>query len=196
MRTARPRSSGIPTLNGIDYLEVLDHDAIPLDSPRQQTLLVHCLNSGADRADARERPDHGRRKHHRHHRGVDRRWPSATAGRKPLRKESAYFTALADAANVLVDSHQQAGRLLALHAAAGQQRQRRPRKTPSMSPKRSTGFDPQLAEVEFSFKVECRSDFRLRPATCRLPAGSARAAADQLSGEGLRIVPHASCSTA
>ena len=36
---------GNPILNGIDYLEVLDHDAIPLDSPRQQTLLVHCLNN-------------------------------------------------------------------------------------------------------------------------------------------------------
>ena len=31
-------------LNGIDFLEVLDHDAVGLDSPRQQTLLVHCLN--------------------------------------------------------------------------------------------------------------------------------------------------------
>jgi hypothetical protein len=36
---------GNPILNGIDYLEVLDHDAIPLDSPRQRTLLVHCLNN-------------------------------------------------------------------------------------------------------------------------------------------------------
>ena len=35
---------GNPVLNGIDYLEVLDHDAIPLDSPRQRTLLIHCLN--------------------------------------------------------------------------------------------------------------------------------------------------------
>ena len=25
---------GNPTVNGIDYLEVLDHDAIPLGSPR------------------------------------------------------------------------------------------------------------------------------------------------------------------
>ena len=35
---------GNPTLNGIDYLEVVDHDAIALAIPRQQTLLVHCLN--------------------------------------------------------------------------------------------------------------------------------------------------------
>ena len=31
------------TLNGIDYLEVLDKEAPP-GSPRQQTLLVHCLS--------------------------------------------------------------------------------------------------------------------------------------------------------
>src|SRR5260370_5327532 len=35
---------GNPTLNGIDYLEVLDHDAIPLASPRHRTLLLHFLN--------------------------------------------------------------------------------------------------------------------------------------------------------
>ena len=33
---------GNPALNGIDYLEVLDNEA-PAGSPRQQTLLVHCL---------------------------------------------------------------------------------------------------------------------------------------------------------
>ena len=33
-----------PSLNGIDYLEVLDHDAIALNKrARQQTLLIHCL---------------------------------------------------------------------------------------------------------------------------------------------------------
>jgi hypothetical protein len=30
------------TLNGIDFLEVLDRDA-PADSPRQRTLLIYCL---------------------------------------------------------------------------------------------------------------------------------------------------------
>ena len=33
-----PRCWAIPTLNGIDYLEVLGFDADPLDSPRQQTI--------------------------------------------------------------------------------------------------------------------------------------------------------------
>jgi hypothetical protein len=31
------------TLNGIDFLEVLDDEAVPLQSPRQQTLIVHFL---------------------------------------------------------------------------------------------------------------------------------------------------------
>src|SRR5260221_4727486 len=35
---------GSPALNGIDYLEVLDREAVLLGSPRQRPLLVHCLN--------------------------------------------------------------------------------------------------------------------------------------------------------
>ena len=31
------------SINGIEYLEVLDQEAIPLSSPRQQTLLVRCF---------------------------------------------------------------------------------------------------------------------------------------------------------
>src|SRR5262249_17629848 len=33
------------TPNGIDYLEVLDSDAVPLGLPRQQILLIHCLRA-------------------------------------------------------------------------------------------------------------------------------------------------------
>ena len=61
---------GNPTLNGIDYLEVLDFDAEPLGLAPQTILLVHCLKAGAGRPDARQRPDHRRRKHHRHHGNV------------------------------------------------------------------------------------------------------------------------------
>ena len=35
---------GNPILNGLDYLEVLDGEAPPLGLPRQQTLVLHCLN--------------------------------------------------------------------------------------------------------------------------------------------------------
>src|SRR5262249_50318484 len=33
------------TLNAIDHLEVLDREAIPIPSPRQQTLFLHCLRA-------------------------------------------------------------------------------------------------------------------------------------------------------
>ena len=70
-------------------------------SPRQQTLLVHCLKHAPTDLDAGQHPDHGRRKHHRNHRewiGV----ASVTALTRPRPTESAYLTALADAAKVLV----------------------------------------------------------------------------------------------
>ena len=53
-------------------------------------------------------------------------------------------------------------RLLALHAAAGCRTQRR---RPS-----ARGFDPSLSAVDFSFKVECPTEFDCRDGA-RLPAG-------------------------
>ena len=38
-----------PTLNGIDYLEVIDSDLSDTDPLRQRTLLVHCLEAAAGR---------------------------------------------------------------------------------------------------------------------------------------------------
>ena len=51
------------------------------------------------------------------------------------------------------------------------------------------GFDPQLAEVEFSFKVECPPFFDCKPID-RMSAGPDSASADQLSRQGLRLLPH------
>lgn len=36
---------GNPAINGIDYLEVVDGPSTPAGSPRQQTLLITCLNA-------------------------------------------------------------------------------------------------------------------------------------------------------
>ena len=46
------------------------------------------------------------------------------------------------------------------------------------------GFDPLLAAVEFSFKVECPSDFDCAP-VCECPPELARRAGDRLPREGL-----------
>ena len=52
------------------------------------------------------------------------------------------------------------------------------------------GFDPLLAEVEFSFKVECPSDFDCAP-PCTCPPERPPRAADRLPRQGLREVPPA-----
>ena len=52
------------------------------------------------------------------------------------------------------------------------------------------GFDPLLASVEFSFKVECPIDFDCA-AACDVRARAGRAAGDRLPREGLRLLPAA-----
>jgi hypothetical protein len=91
---------GNPTLNGIDYLEVLDHDAIALDSPRQQTLLVHCLkNAPTNLTPANVLITGGESIT-----GITAQWiaPASPAPPQAAVKEAGYFTALADALNTLV----------------------------------------------------------------------------------------------
>ena len=51
-------------------------------------------------------------------------------------------------------------------------------------------FDPQLAAIDFSFKVDCPTDFDCTP-PARLPAEPADAARHRLSRQGLRQLPPA-----
>ena len=94
---------GNPTLNGIDYLEVLDSEAVPLGLPRQQTLVIHCLNPCNNAAHADQHHDHRRRKHHRRHRGLgcDRLIAGGSNTPPPLQRSPLrprrYFTGLPDA---------------------------------------------------------------------------------------------------
>jgi hypothetical protein len=97
---------GNPTLNGIDYLEVLDPKAVPLDTLSQQTLLIHCLNPVPTYLGPTNVLIVGGESIT----GITARWiapalastttppapPQATAA------EAAYFSALPDAANVLI----------------------------------------------------------------------------------------------
>lgn len=138
-----------PTLNGIDYLEVLDRDAPP-GSPRQRTLMLHLLKpvpggwttdnvsiSGGERI-----------------RDPKIEWLAA-ADNLPAAElnadEIALLSALPDAASVLVIRTETDGDysdyLLSLHQGAA---------SPPVAP---AGFDPQLVEITFSFKVECPADF-------------------------------------
>lgn len=149
-----------PTLNGIDYLEVLDH-AAPTGSPRQQTLFIHCLKTapsgltpanvlitGGERITA-----------------ITASWIAPAQEPPPLATaaEDSYFQTLVTPANVLVVRTSTAGDFSpyilqlvndATAAAAD----------PFAVTEVLTGFDPQLASVTFSFKVECGPNFDCKPA--------------------------------
>ena len=123
-------------LNGIDYLEVLDHEA-PAWEQRQRTLFVHLLNAQhtAGLTPANFRIDGGARV-----RDVTVTEVQAGAG---------------DQAGVLTVEADKPGDFSSyrLHLVKDAEH-----------PEPPTGFDPTLASVEFSFKVECPSDFDCRQA--------------------------------
>jgi hypothetical protein len=148
-------------LNGIDYLEVLDHDAIALNSPRQQTLLLHCLKA----VPTGLTPDNiliqgGESITH-----ITVQWVAPALTPPPLftnAKEQTYFKSLPGAADVLVIRTGTAGdfspyELRLVNSAAKAQQD------PFEVTEVLAGFDLQLARVEFSFKVECGPDFDCGP---------------------------------
>ena len=151
---------GNSNLNGIDYLEVLDHDAIPLNSPRQQTLLVHCLNTVSNILT----PSNVLITGGESITGITVQWISPASPPPPQANplEQNYFAALADAAKVLVVRTNKAGDFstykLRLVNNALQAQEDSFAVTEVLA-----GFDPQLADVDFCFKVECGPDFDCAP---------------------------------
>jgi len=135
------------TLNGIDYLEVLDHDAPP-GSPRQRTLLVRCLKAIPALTAANVRIDGGVRVT-----PVQVQWafPAPSIPNALLNvDEQAFFATLAEADHVLVVRTDSEGDFSVYRLAL------------TVSPTDATpptGFDPRLSEIDFAFKVECPSEF-------------------------------------
>lgn len=156
--TRRLLVRGHPTLNGIDYLEVLDSDA-PADSPRQQTLLVHCFKPLTPLTGSNVVIEGGVRIT-----PVAVRWairaadasPAMVAAGQITEDERAFFTGLQDADRVLAVRTGVAGDFSAYRLRLVQSPT--DREPPA-------GFDPLLSDVEFSFKVECPSDFDCAPVT-------------------------------
>jgi hypothetical protein len=139
------------TLNGIDWLEVLDNDA-PAGSPRQRTLLVHCLKPLPPLDERNVVVLGGERV-----RDVDAEsaTSAATVTSPPAAaSEIAFLTALPDADRVLVVRTTVAGDFstYTLRLQRGVD-----------DPRPPATFDPLLAEIAFSFKVECPSDFDCAP---------------------------------
>jgi Baseplate J-like protein len=154
-------------LNGIDYLEVLDQDAVALDSPRQRTLLIHCLKAAPSALTPRNVLIQGGESIT----NISVDWVAPASTSPPLLtnpKEQSYFQSLPDAANVLVVRTGQAGDFspykLRLVNDATQALE-----DPFAVTEVLIGFDPQLAEVEFSFKVECGPNFDCAPQPTQCP---------------------------
>lgn len=150
-RLRRNAVAAHPVLNGIDYLEVLDRD-LPEPHPfRQRTLFLHFIKpiAGLDR-------DHLRLSGGDRVRGVLIEWaqPGVPAPAELSAEEAALLAALPDADRVLVVRTDSRG-------------DRSPYRLRLVRSPLDDGvpedFDPQLAEIEFSFKVECDSDFDCGP---------------------------------
>ena len=146
------------TLNGIDFLEVLDDDA-PDGSPRQRTLLLHCLRPVPGLSERNVTIAGGVRV-----RAVGVEWarpanavPAGLLGAS----EVAYLALLPQPERILVVRTDRAGDFspYTLRLVLS------PTRTDSPPP----GFDDLLATVEFSFKVDCPSDFDCDPPRPALP---------------------------
>ena len=138
-------------LNGIDYLEVLDTDA-PDGLLRQRTLLLRLLKPVVETLSKDNlRIEGGERV-----RNISIEWASA-ANRPPVTVSGAereFFMTLPAADHVLLIRTDRYGdhSQYQLHL----QRLNTDRRPPE-------GFDPRLASIAFSFKVECPSDFDCKP---------------------------------
>ena len=153
-------------INGIDYLEVMDSDATMHHLLPQQILLVHCLKPLTATPTAANVLITGGESITK----VTAVWVAlaTTPPATMTGPQQAYFTMLPDAANVVMVGTSVAGdfspyklRLVDDITQA--------EKAPFELMDVLAGFDSQLAEVEFSFKVECPPNFDCAPQTPDCP---------------------------
>jgi hypothetical protein len=138
-----------PALNAIDYLEVLDDDA-PVGTSPQQTLLVHFFKpvSGSGLDGYNVRIDGGVRVRPIH---VEWAFPAQDVpGAFLTSAEQSLIASLEDADRILVVRTRERGDLSTYRLTLT---------TSQTSDEPPAGFDPLLSGIDFSFKVECPSEF-------------------------------------
>ena len=160
---------GNPMLNGLDFLEVLDLEAIPLSLPRQQVLVLHCLKDAPALTADNILITGGESIT-----GITASWvatPSTLPATLPFvppvvvtAEAKAYFTGLIDAKNVILVGTSEAGDFSTYTLQLVNDASTAPQDTFDLS-SALTGFDPQLTELCFSFKIECGPDFDCQPQT-------------------------------
>jgi uncharacterized phage protein gp47/JayE len=155
-----------PALNGLDYLEVLDVEAIPLSLPRQQTLVLHCLKAVPTTLTTDNILITGGESIA----GITAAWiatPSSLPATLSAQAQS-YFTSLPDKNNVVIVETNKAGDFSTYTLRLVNDAATAPLDTFDLSTA-VNGFDPQLTEICFSFKVECGPDFDCKPQTPDCP---------------------------
>jgi len=161
-RSQALRDSAV-ALNGIDYLEVLDRDA-PEGTMPQRTLLVRMLKAAPwGLTAANVRITGGTRVT-----GIRVMWVLRASDASDLmvsqgvitRAEQQTFLALAEADHVLVVRTNVEGDFSPYELRLVES---------TTTPQPPDGFDPILSQVEFSFKVDCPSEFDCEPDSECLP---------------------------
>ncbi len=145
---------GNPALNGIDFLDVLDQQAASIGSPPQQTLLVNLLQPAPTLTVQNVLIEGGTRIT-----PVNVVWvfpASAVPSPPATAAEQAFFAGLPNANHVLVIRTDVAGDFSPYTLRLVQS---------ETNPAPLAGFDVQFASLDFSFKVECPSDFDCQAAT-------------------------------
>ncbi|GAA0289129.1 putative baseplate assembly protein [Rhodovulum strictum] len=144
-----------PPLNGIDFLEVLDGEAPP-GTPRQRTLLLRFLRTApALTLDDLELSGGERIT------GVGLLWITRADAPDPALAEPGLIAHLAT-----LDPGAQAATLMIRTDSQGDHARYRLRLTRAGDPlSPPDGIDRLLAEIDFSFKVECATDFDCAPRT-------------------------------
>jgi hypothetical protein len=161
---------GNPTLNGLDFLEVLDLEAIPLGLPRQQTLVLHCLKPPGTPLTTDNILITGGESIT----GITAAWvatPSTLPTTLPFTppvtltsEAETYFTGFEDAANVIIVGTSETGDFSTYTLSLVNDAATAPQDTFELSASLS-GFDPQLTQLCFSFKIECGPNFDCAPQT-------------------------------
>jgi hypothetical protein len=141
-----------PLLNGIDYLEVLDLEA-PAGSPRQQTLLLRCLKP----LPASFSAEHLRLSGGVRVTGIGLLWAAPASQADGLLADGRIN---ADERDFLLAQLEPEKLLVVRTQAAGDYSTYR---LCLVDP--PGAFDPRLSCVDFSFKIECPTDFDCLPAT-------------------------------
>jgi hypothetical protein len=149
-------------VNGIDYLEVVDHES-PVSSLRQRTLLVHCLKD----VPLDLTPDNVLITGGESITGITAQWiaPATPVPAQITAAEMPYFgplAAQADAAQILIVRVSEYGDFSPYTFRLVNDAATAPLDTFVLT-EALKGFDPLLAEVCFSFKVECGPEFDCAP---------------------------------